>query len=184
MGKIQEMVEDVLRDRGMVYDTQDKLVLKRHWRGQNVTMDMMAECYEEEGILNVNAVLPVVVPEDEAERVALAFAWLNSEMAFGTFSIEQKGNCVVFGTSQLFDPEKDVDGQLVSNVISAVTGLADRLYERIMRIIWWEGDQNQEVESVRAVLDKEPDGNTADPALAMELDKLLSSLVTNKKYCS
>lgn len=184
MGKIQEMVEDVLRDRGMVYDTENNLVVKRHWRGKNVTMDMIAECYEEEGILNVNAVLPVVVPEDVAERVALAFAWLNSEMAFGTFSIEQKGNCVVFGTSQLFDPEKEVDGQLVSNVVSAVTGLADRLYEKIMRIIWWEDDQKQEEESVKAVLDKEPDEKTADPALALEMDKLLSSLATNKKYCS
>lgn len=184
MGKIKEMVEYVLRDRGMVYDTQDNLVFKRHWRGQSVTMDMMAECHEELGILNINAVLPIIVPEDDAERVALEFAWLNSEMAFGNFSIEPKGRSVIFGASQLFDTDKEVDGQLVSNVVSAVTGLADRLYEKIMRIIWWEGDQNQEEESVKAVLDKETEEKTADPTLALEIDKLLSSLATNKKYCS
>lgn len=91
---------------------------------------------------------------------------------------------MIFGASQLFDIDKEVDGQLVSNVVSAVPGLADRLYEKIMRIIWWEGDQNQEEESVKAVLGKEPDEKTADPAFALEMNKLLSSLATNKKYCS
>lgn len=156
MGKIQEMVEDVLRDRGMVYDTQDNLVFKRHWRGQSVTMDMMAECHEELGILNINAVLPIIVPEDDAERVALEFAWLNSEMAFGNFSIEPKGRSVIFGASQLFDTDKEVDGQLVSNVVSAVKGgvineeiIKDALFRSIS-----EAD-NDFKEIVRTIFPKE-----------------------------